>query len=119
MSLGIAPDKRLRLLSILDPRHPASDSWLGRQFYFRSHNRSRRDRESIRKTSVYVKVGGHSFGSGYGGMNLMTSSSGIPESIHREPSRSQPPKAALLNTSIIPKALLTSLELIAASADDW
>lgn len=121
MSLTITPDKHLRLLAILDPRHPASDSWPGRHIYFRSHNRSRRDRDSTRKPSVHVhvKVGGHGFGSGYGGINPMTSSSRILESIHREPSRPQPPKAALLNTSIIRKALLTSLELIAASAEDW
>lgn len=55
---------------------------------------------------------------GYGGINPLTSSSRIPESIHREPSRPQPPEADLLNTSTIPKVLLTSLELIPVSADD-
>lgn len=70
------------------------------------------------KNSKHGMVDGHGFGSGYGGINPMTSSSRIPESIHCEPSSSLPPQADLLNTSTVPKVLLTSLELIPVSADD-
>lgn len=43
MSLEIPPDNHFRPLAILEPRHPASDSSSGRQFYFRSRFRNLRD----------------------------------------------------------------------------